>query len=365
VALTPSQRQSRPIGSSGRPVSIAQIAEAASVSRAAASAVLLGSGGNTRVGADTARRIRELADRMQYRPNLVAQQLGGRKTGLIGAVIDTHGREDANVMLREVEASASAAGYHLLVGYVHDDFDGIRELADDLIGRQVEGVIVLAHTYPDFGHKVPDLFRPMPHRVYVGRPLGDDDEPYVSINYFDSGYLATEHLIRTGRRPLAVHVSPSRYVGAQEVTDGCRAALTSYKLGDPHAPLIEAPAYLSNHRQARAILDQALEHGATGILAATDNAAAWIISELQRRGFRVPDDIAVVSATRQFLGRMVYPSITAVDQRPRGVARRAIRLLLRGLKAGQSLESAAYIQPRLVVGESCGMKKTTAPRAGG
>ena len=69
------------------------IARAAGVSRAAVSCVLTGGKtGNVRLSDETAARIRQIAQELRFHPNHVAQQLAGKRSGIIGALAQTWAR---------------------------------------------------------------------------------------------------------------------------------------------------------------------------------------------------------------------------------------------------------------------------------
>ena len=71
-------------------VTLSEIAREAGVSKSTVSKALLGGGGKTtKVSDRTVRLVRETADKLGYRPNLVAQQLAHRKNDIIGVIIDS------------------------------------------------------------------------------------------------------------------------------------------------------------------------------------------------------------------------------------------------------------------------------------
>ena len=69
-------------------VTLSDVAREVGVSRALVGKVLGSCSGNIRVSAETARMIREAAERLHYQPNLSARVLTGQKSGLIGVLID-------------------------------------------------------------------------------------------------------------------------------------------------------------------------------------------------------------------------------------------------------------------------------------
>jgi LacI family transcriptional regulator len=62
------------------------------------------------------------------------------------------------------------------------------------------------------------------------------------------------------------------------------------------------------------ILNQLLNNGTTpdGIFTANDTSAVSLICELKRKGYRVPDDIAVAGFNDDPVSRIVEPNLTTV-----------------------------------------------------
>ncbi len=70
-----------------RPVTLADIAARAGVSKAAVSAVLCSSSGTIRVAEDTATRVRKLAAEMGYRPHAAARAMANRRSNVVGVLL--------------------------------------------------------------------------------------------------------------------------------------------------------------------------------------------------------------------------------------------------------------------------------------
>ena len=87
-----------------RRVTIADVAEAAGVSKTAVSFAFNNPG---RLAADTATRIIEIADSLGYRPDPVARMLTQRRTGTIGLVVPQAWRRSSRTRSSACSARAS------------------------------------------------------------------------------------------------------------------------------------------------------------------------------------------------------------------------------------------------------------------
>ncbi len=71
-------------------VTLIDIARAAGVSRSAVARVILGTGGDAvRVSEETSEKIQQMARRLGYSPNRLAQQLRGKASRTFGVLLDT------------------------------------------------------------------------------------------------------------------------------------------------------------------------------------------------------------------------------------------------------------------------------------
>ncbi|MGW1149341.1 substrate-binding domain-containing protein, partial [Streptomyces sp. NPDC002454] len=136
---------------------------------------------------------------------------------------------------------------------------------------------------------------------------------------------------------------------------GYRAACAAAGLPVPDAPDLRAPMMTraEGARAADALVDRAAAAGEPppqGLLFANDQMAVGALHALERRGLRVPADIAVVGFDGIALSRLVRPALTTVRQPMRRMGEVAVELLVRRLGGGNGAERMPDV-PELVPGE--------------
>ncbi|MDQ7989604.1 MAG: methyl-accepting chemotaxis protein [Candidatus Dactylopiibacterium sp.] len=89
------------------------------------------------------------------------------------------------------------------------------------------------------------------------------------------------------------------------------------------------------------------------LVCVNDNLAIGAIQEFQRRGVRVPEDVAVTGCNDVFDARVNTPPVTTVALPGDEQAARALDVL-NTLAAGRPAEAVTRLPGRLVVGQSCG-----------
>lgn len=347
-----------PATSSVHRVRLADVAREARVSHVTVSMVLNNKGGRSRVSAATAERIRRIARRLNYRPNMAARQMSGQQSMLVGAVIDSMASDYCFQALITLEQFLAENGYRLLVGYLHDNMSRMAAHIDDFLAYGVAGAVCMSHTYPEFGEQIPSLMGELKHTVFIDQPLTQVANSWVCPNYESASYQVTSHLMRLGRRRISLVRSDSPYRSLVQTEKGyCRA------MAEAGLPVEESLIWrgqmgsIDDIGPADRCLDEILPARPDAIVALSDQAAMWMIRCLFRRGIRVPDEMALASAARARMGRPALPSITSVDLQGARLGVAAGDLLLRSIRGETEPDSVGrqvFIEPVLEIGESCG-----------
>lgn len=99
------------------------------------------------------------------------------------------------------------------------------------------------------------------------------------------------------------------------------------------------------------------------LLSASEMVAIGAIKELQRRGFSVPHDVAVVSDENTAEGAVITPPLTTLGVAWKEMGRVAARILIRQLREKTRIEHAV-VDALLVVRHSCGCYSSEVELAG-
>lgn len=97
------------------------------------------------------------------------------------------------------------------------------------------------------------------------------------------------------------------------------------------------------------------------IICANDYSAISVIDELQRRGIRVPQDIAVTGFDDISETDAIAPTLTSVRVNVREMAERAVEAI-RLMEEGEKVPEITYIPTHVVIRESCGCGSRNAAR---
>lgn len=301
----------------------------------------------------TRQRIIEVAERLGYRPHMLARGLQTGRTLTVGVVVADLGNTFVTPIIHGLTASLETHGMMPVIAETQDDSTRFAQILDHLLGRRVDAVVSLA-TRADDREILESAARIVPV-VVAARPLAHTVLPQVVHDDRRGGEMAAEHLLELGHRrlaqlrgPLDVENFARRAEGFSKVVR--RAHATEITL-DTFAPL---PVIDEGVRMMRLLLESGDVPSA--VFVHNDLMAAGAVSVLHEHGIEVPDDVSVVGYNDLPLIGFIDPPLTTILHPGLEVGRRAGEMAQR-LVAGESVTNVV-IDTELIV------RRSTAPPAG-
>ncbi len=199
-----------------RRISLKDLASELGVSIATVSRALRSS---PEIGHEMQQRVKELAQRLNYRPNPFAQSLRKEAPRVIGVVVPNLVTHYYAAVLDGIEEEAAKNGYSVISANTHEQSDVEVKVIDNFISLHVEGIIAcLAQSTTDYSHfeEISQMDIPL---VFFGRTCLPEKFSCVTAN----GDVAAQHrkLLSTSSTPV-VAGSPSSE--AQTTSTWCVAA---------------------------------------------------------------------------------------------------------------------------------------------
>ncbi len=302
------------------------------------------------VSPETRQRVAEVATRLGYSPHGAARSLITRTTYALGVLLPDLYGEFFSEIIRGIDHTAQAAGYHILVSSSHDSKDEIDAALRSMRGR-VDGMIIMS---PDL-----DTQRTL-HTLQGSFPVvllngGVDANEFdsVTIENHAGAREMTLHLVKHGHTRIAMIAGPQRNYDAAERLRGYETALTESGIAHDQSLVVPGDfSELSGHAAAMQLL--ALAQRPTAIFAANDSMAIGALSALHESGLRVPQDIAVAGFDDIPLARYMNPPLSTVHVDISLLGERAATLLLSSLLQGQRPRQQRQLSTTLVIRSSCG-----------
>ena len=312
-------------------VTIYDISKALNIS---ASTVSRGLNNNPRVRKELRKKIMQTAREMGYQHNKFAANLRQKRTRTIGVVIPRIDSHFMSTVISGMEKVANTSGYHLLISQSEESAALEGANIEALFNSRVDGLLVSLSYETKSMEPFSNIFRKDIPVVFFDRVHLCSNCVSVVIDNFRAGYEATIHLIDQGCRKI-VHVggSMNRNVYLDRFR-GYKQALEDRSVEYDDRNLIITDL---GDESGVVILRQLLSNGSMpdGIFAANDNSAVSLICELKKKGYRVPDDIAVAGFNDDPVSRIVEPNLTTVHYPGKAMGEVAASTMIRILEGTQ------------------------------
>ncbi|MGE5508048.1 MAG: LacI family DNA-binding transcriptional regulator [Chitinophagales bacterium] len=268
-----------------------EVAEAAGVSIWTTSKVLNGDPGK-KVSPATCQKVREVADRLGYRPNIMARGLARSRTSLIGVVVPSLMSSFIPETIQGIQDTAETLGYSMLLYTTQSRSGKEAEYLQLLVDKGVDGII-WAPDRDDNAALCRRLEKEIPMLQLYYR-LSGLNSPYVIVDHTKGAYLATKHLINLGHRCIG-HLSAPDHAHGLLRLQGYRDALKEAGLEPDDALVAEAGyEWEGGYAAALKLLQRPEGERPTALFASCDLSAWGAISAARSLGLQVPQDLAVV-----------------------------------------------------------------------
>ncbi|MDW8104958.1 MAG: LacI family DNA-binding transcriptional regulator [Armatimonadota bacterium] len=319
-----------------------------------------------RISEATRQRVLETAQRLGYRPNLVARALRSQNTRTLGVVVTGISSSFYARMLDGIESAAREAGYSVLLASSHDDAGREQEQIEVLLEKQAEALLVAPASPRQSAEYYRSLVAEGFRLVFLGRHVAGVPTLSVETDNVTGGYLVGQHLCALGRRRLAVLTTvPAKrgYSYVQERITGFQNALQ--EVGRGRAPVLGEDIHdfpLSLPEFAHLVVQSYLKQGGEvdALFAINDDLAFGAIGALLDMGVRVPEQVAVVGFNDEWMSPYFRPALTTVRSEPQRIGREAVRLVVQSIERGEPVPSQRIlVEPALVIRQSCGARVNT------
>ncbi len=284
-----------------RPATLTDVAARVGVSPRTVSRVVRNEGG---CSDETRRRILEVVDELDYRPNVHARGLISGRSGTIAFVAPVLSDPFFPELAEGVQRAARAEGLTVLFAMSDTDADVQREVLTSLEGHRPDGVVI----FPAFGGL--DSLTPFLDRglkmVVVDAEVDHPNAISVRSDLAAGARLAVDHLLGRGCRRLAMLVPTAFDVERQRPTS-FRASLPE----DMERILIDAPNTFEGGRAGMSELLTA-HPDVDGVFCFNDVMAIGAIQTAVAAGRSVPDDIAIIGFDDIQMGAVVSPALTTI-----------------------------------------------------
>ncbi|SDE00174.1 DNA-binding transcriptional regulator, LacI/PurR family [Paracoccus isoporae] len=314
------------------------VARLAGVSQSAVSRVFTP---GASVSAAMSRKVRDAAETLGYRPNVLARSLITGRSRIIGLVVAYLENQFYPVAIEHLSRALQAEGYHILIFMAGNSDAQIEEVMQELIDYQVDGIITASVGMTNnLTERCEAAGIPV---VLFNRAQDGTAHSAVTSANRAGGAKVAEFLIAAGHRRIA-HISG--WLGSSTGRDRHDGFLDALKAAG-HAPAAVLEGMYTREDAADAARQMmAMDDPPDAIFVGNDHMAFAVMDVLRiELGLRIPDDVAVVgyddvplaawpafdlTTVRQPVNRMVSATVDTMLAKIGDRARPAARIEIDG-----------------------------------
>lgn len=306
------------------------------------------------IGKEMQQRVKELAKKLNYRPNPFAQSLRKEAPKVIGVVVPNLVTHYYAAVLDGIEDEARREGYSVISANSHESVEDERMAIDNFIGLHVEGIIAcLAQNTTDYSHfeEISEMGIPL---VFFGRTCLTDRFSCVTANGDEAAQMATQHLLDTGSRRIAFIGGPNHIDMVRRRKHGYLEALRENHVEiDRGLVVCDKIDYDIAQQSVEKLLS--LPNPPDAILAFNDIITFAAFTAIKNRGLRIPEDVALIGFTDDVHAAYVTPRMSAIVDQSHQMGVTACRLLLKNIH-GDTQVCKEIVPQQLVIRETSAKK---------
>ena len=287
-------------------VTIYDVAREAGVSMATVSRVV---NGNKNVKENTRKKVLEVIERLDYRPNAVARGLASKRTTTVGVVIPDITNTYFAALAKGIDDIAEMYKYNIVLANSDEDDEKEVAVVNTLFSKQVDGIIFMGYHLTE---KIRSEFsRSRTPVVLAGTVDVEHQLPSVNIDYKNATADAVRHLLKRHKKiafvsgPLVDDINGKiRLVGYKEAL---KEAGVNYSEG-----LVFESKY--RYDDGYALAERLVSSKATAAIVTGDELAAGLLNGLADHGVSVPEDFEIITSDDSQIARYTRPNLTTIAQ---------------------------------------------------
>lgn len=334
-------------------ITIYDIAREAGVSPATVSRVLTSS---ANVREDKKEKILKIIQKYDFKPNALAKGLANTKSKVIGIVAaDVRNPYYAEVFVA-CENAAQKAGYTVsLCNSLSMKAREIEQL-EVLQEQRVDVIIQLGGRADDlvsdaeYVKKINRLTQTIP--VVVTGKLDGTQVYQVQIDARKAAELVLEYLIGLGHKDIAMIGGTQDVLSTYEKTHCYREIFQKHQLQWKEEYLVEGSYdYATGYEGMNRLFAQGLMP--TAVIAINDFLAAGVMHSVTEHGYKIPEDISIVSYDNTYITELFIPKLTSIDYDYKLFGEAIVQTAIAAVEK-RELPKLQKITPKLVIRESSG-----------
>ena len=302
------------------------------------------------VSKKTREKILTVAEKLNYKHNMIAGSMRSKKTKTIGLIISDSSFSFFPDVIKGIEDCALQNGYALLLCNTGGDHNMEKKKIDLLLSKRVDGLILAASTFIN-KYDVDYLSTIGTPFIYTIRIPINEKVDYVANDNYHGAYMMVDYLVRTGSKKIHFFNMQSVSTSANKRLEGYKKALEKHGICYD-----ENIVYGINHtiEAGYAHMKELLSYGEElkAVFCGCDIIAIGVMQAALDMGFKIPDDIRVASYDGIELAQYLQVPLTTVNQPKYDIGKKSVELLIKRINEPSKEPEAIIIKSELCIRKS-------------
>ena len=274
-------------------------------------------------------RIKEYAKLKNYKPNVIGLNLKNRKTKTIGVIIPNILDSFFAKVFSGIEKVADAKGYNVIMCISNESLEKEVRIIDMLSNGTIDGFILSiseeAQKLKEYNH-LKDVINEGTPIVMFDRIVDEVACDKVIVDDFDSALNATQHLINTGCKNIALFSSVDNLSVGKLRAEGYLQALKNNNIIINPSLIIRTDSESDLKNKIETVFDT---NKIDGIFAVVENDSVAALRISQKKGYKVPEEVSIIGFADGILAsRRLSPSLSTLSQYGVEIGEAAAKLMI-------------------------------------
>jgi len=302
------------------------------------------------ISTETKNKVKELAEKLKYKPNAIALSLQSNKSHIIGIIVPQIVHHFFSTVISGIEEYAADKGYNIIITQSNESPEKEISNCRTLLSGRVDGMIISrTKDTENFDHFKNILNTGIPI-VFFDRTCHGIKTDKVIIDDYKAAYDATEYLIKTGCKKLIHFGGPENLKISSKRMWGFADALKRNNI-----PFTENLVYKADtFEEGRQLIFELHKKNdlPEGIFTVNDMTAAGAMSALNELKIKIPEEISIFGFTNGIISEITSPSLSTVEQNGYLMGYTAAEILINKIENESDEIISKVIPTRLIIRKS-------------
>ena len=276
----------------------------------------------------TREKIKEFAKLRNYKPNSMAQNLKRQRTNTIGVIIPNILNPFFAKVFSGIEKYANDKGYNVITYISNESIEKEKQAMHMLSNGTVDGFILSIAEQTQIQNEMSHFKEAIKDGIPIvmfDRTSDNVECDKVIVDDYDSAVHATQHLINTGCKRIALLSCDASLSVSQLRANGYYDTLKENNIAVADELVIMTDTVEEYDERLTHLIDNV---SFDGIFALDEHASTLAMKLAVKKGIKIPDELQIVGFADGAWSRRLTPSLATISQHGPQIGAEAAKLLI-------------------------------------